>query len=411
MTPLFSQRFFMRWPCCALHLDLFLNLRDCLRDLNIFLGLMNYLTRYIFGQLFFTVLITTVMLTCIMWLAQSLRYIDFIANKGAPILLFCEMIIYLLPNLVVIVGPIAVLIGVLFVYNKLIADHELIVMRASGMSPWQLAKPTILISCLTTVVLYTFTLYFLPLSFRKYRDITMILREKSLTSLVQVGQFNTLGKYTVYARSQDSQGNFLGVLIYDGSQNEKAMTFMAEKGIVLNDIEGGRLLLINGSRQEKDRNTSKPSVLYFDQYIIEAKDNAANEGKEGRFLKAYERHVGDLLNPPEELSPSMRLEFISAAHQRLISPLYAFVFGLLSVCAMLGGNYNRKGRTLNILTSCVFAAIIEVFSIVFLHTLKYSNFMIPLSYGLVITPVMICFFLLTPWANNGLNKFLPWKNS
>src|SRR5438477_12305443 len=107
---------------------------------------MTYLTRYIFGQLFFTVLLTTLMLTCIMWLAQSLRYIDFIANKGAPILLFCEMLLYLLPNLVVIVAPIAVLMGVLFVYNKLIADHELIVMQASGMGHWQLAKPAILIS-------------------------------------------------------------------------------------------------------------------------------------------------------------------------------------------------------------------------------------------------------------------------
>src|SRR5580692_8090889 len=118
------------------------------------MDLMNYLTRYIFGQLFFTVLVTALMLTCIMWLAQSLRYIDFVANKGAPVFLFCEMIFYLLPNLVVIVAPIAVLIGVLFVYNKLIADHELIVMQASGLGPWQLAKPAVLVAGLVTVFLY-----------------------------------------------------------------------------------------------------------------------------------------------------------------------------------------------------------------------------------------------------------------
>lgn len=344
-----------------------------------------------------------------MWLAQSLRYIDFIANKGAPVLLFCEMVLYLLPNLIVIVAPIAVLIGVLFVYNKLIADHELIVMQASGVSHWQLAKPAILISCLVTMCLYAFTLYFLPLSFRKYRDITMILREKSLVSLVQVGQFNTLGSYTIYARSQDAQGNFLGVLIYDGNQSEKAMTFMAEKGVILNDPEGGRLLLINGNRQEKDRNSTKPSILYFDQYIIETKDKSANEEKEGRFLKAYERYVGDLLNPPQDLSPSTRLEFISAAHQRLLSPLYALVFGLLGICAMLLGHYNRKGRTLNIVAACILAVFIEIFCVVFLHTLKYSNFMIQLSYGLVITTIMICLFLLTPWANETLNKRKPWR--
>lgn len=370
---------------------------------------MNYLTRYISRQLIFTVFVITLMLTCIMWLAQSLRYIDFIANKGAPILLFCEMILYLLPNLIVIVAPIAVLMGILFVYNKLIADHELIVMQASGVGYWQLAKPAVLISCFITLFLYAFTLYFLPLSFRKYRDISMKLRETSLISLVQVGQFNTLGRYTVYARSQDSQGNFLGILIYDGDLNEKSTIFMAEKGIVFDQEAGGRLLLINGNRQEKDHSMGKPSILYFDRYVIEAKDKSVEEEKGTRFLRVYERYLGELLNPPENLSASMRLEFISSAHQRLISPLYALAFGLLSVCAMILGRYNRRGRTINILMACIFAALIEIFSIVFLHTLKYSNLMIQLSYGLVLTTILLCFFMLTPGINEFRNRLFLWR--
>jgi lipopolysaccharide export system permease protein len=372
---------------------------------------MRQLSRYIFGQLFFTILAITLVLTSIMWLAQSLRYIDFIANKGIPFLLFFEMILYLLPNLVVIVIPIAVLIGVLFTYNKLITDHELVVMQASGLGYWQLAKPAILISLLFTFIICIFTLYFLPFSFRNYRDITVALREKSLTSLVQVGQFSTFGKYTVYARSQDSQGNFLGILIYDGSQEKKTILFMAEKGVVFNKEEGGRLRLINGNRQEKDLETGKPSILYFDRYIIEAKDNSASEEKGGRFLRAYERSIGDLLNPTETLSPSVRLEFISAAHQRLLSPLYAFVFGLLSVCAMILGHFNRRGRVGRILVACIMACLIEIGALVFLHTLKYSNLMISLSYGLVITTIGVCCLLLTPWAHGFLNVSLPWRRS
>lgn len=346
-----------------------------------------------------------------MWLAQSLRYIDFIAHKGIPILLFFEMILYLLPNLVVIVAPIAVLISVLFVYNKLITDHELVVMQASGGGPWQLAKPAILISLSFTLIIYLFTLYFLPLSFRKYRDITTTLREKSLTSLVQVGQFNTFGRYTVYARSRDSQGNFLGILIYDGSQGEKATTFMAEKGIVFNKEEGGRLLLINGNRQEKDLKTTKPSILYFDRYTIEANDKSAHEEKGGRFLRAYERYVGDLLNPRETLSPSMRLEFLSAAHQRLISPLYALAFGLLGVCIMILGPFNRRGQTGKILAACLIASFTEVSAMLFLHTLKYPTFMISLSYGLVMTIISVCFFLLTPWARGIANRPWVWRGA
>lgn len=368
---------------------------------------MKKLSQYIFVQLFFTVLAVCLVLTCIMWLAQSLRYIDFIAQKGVPLFLFFKMILYLLPNLVVIVAPIAVLIGVLFIYNKLIADHELVVMQASGVGYWQLAKPAIAIGVLVTVILYAFTLYFLPLSFRNYREISLSLREKSLTSLIQVGQFNTLGKYTVYARGQDMRGNFLDLLIYDGSQGEKATTFMAKKGIVISKDESNRLLLINGNRQEKDLGTGKPSILYFDRYVIETKDKSAEKDKEGRTLRAYERYVGDLLNPRETLPSAVRLEFISAAHQRLLSPLYALVFALLGVCALILGHYNRGGRTKKILLACVIASLLEVSALVFLHTLKYQKLMIPLSYSFVFVTISTCLLLLAPWAKGLVN--LSWR--
>jgi lipopolysaccharide export system permease protein len=367
------------------------------------MGVMKRLTRYIFGQLLFTVLAVTIVLTCIMWLAQSIRYIDYIANKGIPISLFFEMILYLLPNLIVIVAPIAVLIGVLFVYNKFITDHELVVMQASGVGYWRLASPAMLISLLFMGIIYIFTLYLLPLSFRNYRDITTALREKSLASLVEVGRFNTFGNYTVYARSQDSQGNFLGIVIYDGSQGKKSTTFMAEKGILFNKEEGGRLLLINGNRQEKDLESSKPSVLYFDRYVIEAKEKANIGDKGGRVLKAYERSVADLFNPKEVLSASLRLEFLSAAHQRLISPLYALAFGLLAVCVMILGHYERKGRIGKILFACIVATLLEVGIMVLLHTLKYPTLMISISYGLLLTTILVCFFLLTPLANGLVN--------
>lgn len=372
---------------------------------------MKQLSRYIFGQLFFTILSAILLLTSIMWLAQSLKYIDFIANKGIPIILFCEMILYLVPNLVVIVVPIAVLIGILFIYNKLITDHELVVMQASGLGYWRLAKPAILVSILFTVIVYGFTSYLLPLSFRKYRDITVALREKSLASLVQVGQFNSLGKYTIYARGLDDQGNFLGIFLYDGNQEKKPIFFMAEKGVLFNKEEGGRLRLINGNRQETDVNTGKPSVLYFDRYIIETTDKSGRDEKGGRFLKAYERYIGELLNPEEKLPQKIKLEFIAAAHQRILAPLYAFVFGLLGVCSMILGHFNRRGQMKRIVMACAVASFIELGALNLLHSLKHSTLMIGLSYGLIFTTTSICLVLLMPWAKGLVNLSWPWRRS
>ncbi len=370
---------------------------------------MKKLSRYIFSQLFFTVLSATLLLTSVLWLAQSLKYIDFIANKGIPISLFCEMIFYLLPNLIVIVLPIAVLIGIIFIYNKLISDHELAVMQASGIGYWQLAKPAILVSILFSIVVYCFSSYLLPLSFRKYRDITVSLREKSLISLLQVGEFNSFGNYTIYARSKDAQGNFYGIVVYDGNEEDKFVWFMAEKGIVFNKDSGGNLQLINGNRQETDKSTGKPSVLYFDRYVIEATTKPQKEEKGGRFLKAYERFTEDLLSPPAGLPKKLRLEFIAAGHQRILSPMYALVFGLLGVCFMILGHFSRRGQARRIIAACVSACVIEIGAIVFLHEIKHSASMIYVSYGLVLVTIAICLLLLTPWFNGLTNLYWPWR--
>ncbi len=362
---------------------------------------MGKLTRYIFGQLLFTVLAVTLVLTCIVWLVQTLRYIDLIANKGIPLLLFLEMAWYLVPNIFVIIIPIAILIGVLFIYNKLITDHELVAMQGAGMGYWQLAKPAILLSLFFTMFLYFITIYFLPFSFRKHRDIALSLRQESLMSLVSVGQFNTFQKYTVYVHHQDAQGALLGILIYNASQEDKPVFFMAEKGILFNKEEGGHILLLKGSRQEKDLRTGKPSVLYFDQYVIDTREKASDDKKSTRSLKAHERNMEDLLNPKGPLSSSARLAFLSAAHQRLITPLYALAFGLLGVSIMILGPFNRKRRTGKILLACLIATVIEVGVMVFLNVPTHLMFF--LCYAFLFIPMSVCLLLLSPWGTGFMN--------
>lgn len=264
------------------------------------------------------------------------------------------------------------------------------------MSYWQLSKPVVLISLMFTFFLYGITLYFLPYSFRQHRDIVLTLKQESLLSLISVGQFNTFKKYTVYVHNKDSKGNFLGILLYNASQEDKPVIFMAEKGTLFTkDEDQGYLLLMNGSRQEKDATTGKPSILYFDQYVIETKEQAP-EHQKNRSLKAHERNMEDLFNPKEPLPEVDVAQFIAVAHQRLIIPLYALAFGLLGVCAMILGPFTRKRRLGRILLVCVIATITEVGTMVLLHALIPLHLKVFLSYALVITPILSCLFLLSP---------------
>lgn len=49
----------------------------------------------------------------------------------------------LMPRLYIILSPIALFVAVLFVYNRMLSDRELVVMKSAGISPWQNAKPAL----------------------------------------------------------------------------------------------------------------------------------------------------------------------------------------------------------------------------------------------------------------------------
>ena len=86
-------------------------------------------TAYILKILTGTAAMIAVALAGVVWLSQSLRFLDFIINKGLSVLSFLRLTVLLLPTVFSVILPVAVLCAVIYSYNRLIADRELVVMR------------------------------------------------------------------------------------------------------------------------------------------------------------------------------------------------------------------------------------------------------------------------------------------
>jgi lipopolysaccharide export system permease protein len=114
---------------------------------------MTQLTRYILRQTVTITILVAVVFTAAVWLVESLRLIDLIVNRGLSVSLFLYLAMLILPRFVDAVLPIAVFIAVLFIYNRLITDSELVVMRSAGVSQMALARPAIAAAAVAAVVL------------------------------------------------------------------------------------------------------------------------------------------------------------------------------------------------------------------------------------------------------------------
>ena len=102
---------------------------------------MNRAQAYIFRQVAVSTLFIVITLTAVIWLTQAMRFIRFILNKGLSLDVFFYITSLLLPSFLLITLPVSLFFAALFTLNKMTNDRELVVLRSSGMSHWQAAKP------------------------------------------------------------------------------------------------------------------------------------------------------------------------------------------------------------------------------------------------------------------------------
>src|SRR6202521_6035624 len=226
--------------------------------------LMTSLDRYILRQCLSVMIFVTAALSAAVWLAQSLRLVDLIVNRGLSAEVFLYLALLILPRFFDIVLPIGAFIAVLFIFNRLISESELVVMRAAGLSPLTLARPVLVLAGIAFLVLLSLSAYFLPASNREFKDLQFEIRNRFVSSLLQEGTFTNISdKLAIYVGSRNERGEITGILINDERDPQQPVTIFAERGAFANAQDGSRIIMVNGNRQRFDRATGKLSVLTF----------------------------------------------------------------------------------------------------------------------------------------------------
>lgn len=351
------------------------------------------LDRYILRQCLSMTIFVTGALTAAVWLAQSLRLVDLIVNRGLSAEMFLYLAILILPRFLDIVLPIGVFISVLFVFNRLITESELVVMRAAGLSPFGLAKPVLVLAGIAWLVLMMLSTYFLPITNQEFKTLQFEIRNKFVSSLLQEGAFTTISsKLTIYIGARNQRGEVIGLLIDDERDPRRPVTLLAERGAFAEAGGGSRLIMVNGDRQQYDRETGKLSVLTFDRYVLDL--DMLRDAPEVRFREPQERFVGELLFPPPDLDPTTREAFLVEGNQRITIPLTAFSFALIPLACLLPGEFNRRGQLKRVLIALGAALAFQTLDLAVKNLSGRYYAAIPLSYVVDLLPFVLGLGLL-----------------
>ncbi len=310
------------------------------------------MNRYVFRQLLTGTVLVTAGLLCILWLTQSLRFVELIITRGLSVGTFLELTGLLLPNFLIIILPVALFAVVLFTYNKLNMDRELVVLRAAGVSPLGLARPALILAVLLAASGYLMTNLWVPETVRAFREMQWSVRNDLSRLLIQEGAFTTvMPGVTVYVRAREASGELLGLMVHDTRDEAESATLLAERGALVHGEAGPRVVMVNGSRHSVEKGTGRLSLLYFDSYTMTLGGDREEAGI--RFRDARERSMNDLLSITADMDPNLQAvdirRFRVEAHQRLVNPLSHIAFTLIAVAALLTGPFERRGGARRVL--------------------------------------------------------------
>ncbi len=356
---------------------------------------MTRIDRYIIRQLLLAFIFAATAVSFVVLFSQMFRMLSLVLDNSGTVLVFFKLMALTVPAFLPIVLPLAFGVATLFVYHKLASDSELIVMRASGISPMRQAVPALILGGVVVIVCATLTLWLTPIANRTLVAVQNEIRSSYAVFLSRPGYFNDITDgLTFYARRRGSGGALEGILIHDIRKPQVPVTTMAANGQVLSNNGQPQIVIFDGRRQEMDVATGKLTELGFDQYVLDL--NALRSATAPRLPDPREQTVTELLHPTDEMLKHRTTQehLMAELHQRLANPLLVLSFTLIGLAAILAGEFNRRGLTQRVLAAIVAIVITQATFMSMSGMISHRIWMAFILYIVAIAPMMACFSLL-----------------
>jgi len=310
---------------------------------------MGSIDKYIFRTTLASFALVLVSLTGVIWITQALRGIDLMTSQGQTIITFLGITSLVIPALVLIIAPIALMIAISHTLNKLATDSEIIVMNAAGFSPFRLFRPFFFATCVVALGVAFIGAYLAPDGMRRIKQWDAEITADILTNILQPGRFAQLDQnLTIRIRERQPGGVLSGIFVDDRRDPKERVTIIADHGTVLKNESGSYLVLEDGNLQRFEAGKRDPALVAFGRYAFDM-SKFSNQGRDVT-LGIRERYLWELFSPPADDPVFKQLsgQFTAELHDRLMSPIYPFAFAILTFAFLGTPRTTRQSRNFSI---------------------------------------------------------------
>jgi lipopolysaccharide export system permease protein len=310
---------------------------------------MGSIDRYIFRTTLASFAVVLISLTGVIWITQALRGIDLMTSQGQTIITFLGITGLIIPALVLIIAPIALMISISHTLNKLATDSEIIVMNAAGFSPFRLFRPFFYATCVVALLVAFTASYLAPDGMRRIKQWDAEITADVLTNILQPGRFAQLDQnLTIRIRERQPGGVLAGIFVDDRRDPKERVTIIADHGTILKNESGSYLVLEDGNLQRFEAGKHDPALVAFGRYAFDM----SKFSKQGRdvTLGIRERYLWELIwpRPDDPVYRDTAGQFRAELHDRFMAPIYPFAFAALTFAFLGTPRTTRQSRNFSI---------------------------------------------------------------
>ncbi|MBI4468370.1 MAG: LptF/LptG family permease [Acidobacteria bacterium] len=309
--------------------------------------------RYLLLEIAPYFLLALLILTAIIFIRQANIYSELFVKKNVPPALVTTLLWSMLPRILIITLPVALLLSILLALGRVSSDNEFISLLACGISRKQVLVPLLGFAALVMAVSFYLSAGELHRSARRFRQIRSQLILQGIRTQMKPRVFDArFAEKTIYIRDINRRNDIWDRIFLVSSEN------------------GRRPLIITARSGRLDLGDSPDTsqLNLFDGYVHriaeeEGKPVYSHEGFQSSSVRfdaksreALQLRPGDLPSPGEQIQEMSLPQLLSLPredpkwlrgriefHQRLALPLACLVFTLVGLS--LGITRSRSGRS------------------------------------------------------------------
>ena len=323
------------------------------------------LNKYIFDEIWPTFLASLFAFVFIVMATKMLSITELIITRGVHAGQVVRMVVYLLPDIIAFALPAATLIAVVIAFLRLSVDSEIIALKSSGISIYQMLPPVIIVCLFGFLMAIAVSVIAMPWGNRSFKDLVFKIAESEADLGIKERIFcEPFDNVVFYVNSYSIRDRVMkGVFVVDRRDKDITNTIVAKEARVFMHPQQRIIALhfLKGTIFVSEKNHQSARTIGFNTYDLNIglKDIMAALALRQKAPK--EMSAGELIRQLETVPGGevRHNEIVIELLEKFSIPLAVFLMGIIGV--PLGAQMKARGRSAGIGVSLVIFLIYYMF--------------------------------------------------